>query len=211
MSSTNAKLLPGKRKASSTSSAASESCASPEHSEGKDKQEKKKLRQDSEESMNENMGLQETLEEIRAELHAARKDIKELQENMNKQTARFDVRMDQLESIVFEMRNEKDVLTAEVKTLREENKELRNKVEQCVKVDQSLKQSLNDQEQHGRQSNLRVYGVTECQGDRETVDHCVDQCVAIFTKKVGVSVSKTDNEIAHRAGRPGTGRNAMGP
>ncbi|KAL8567425.1 hypothetical protein ACOMHN_010016 [Nucella lapillus] len=96
MSSANAKLLPGKRKASSTSSAASESCASPEHSE----------------------------------------------------------------------------------------------------VDQSLKQSLNDQEQ-------RVYGVTECQGDRETVDHCVDQCVAIFTKKVGVSVSKTDIEIAHRAGKPG--------
>lgn len=204
MSSTIARYLPGKRKASSTSSA-SEACVSPEpiESKGKEKQEKKKLRQDSGDSVNDSMELQETLDEIKTELIAARKDIKELQENMNTQTARLDVRIEQLESIIFEMRNERDVLAAEVKTLREENKELQNQFDQCVKEGQKLKTELNDQEQHGRQSNLRVYGVPERRGDKETVDQCVDQCVGIFTSKVGVSVSKADIEIAHRTGKPG--------
>ena len=69
-----------------------------------------------------------------------------------------------------------------------------------------MKRDLNDQEQHGRQFNLRVCGVPERKGEKETVEECVNHCLEVFTGKVGVAVSKEDIEIAHRTGKPGGDR-----
>ncbi|KAL8563297.1 hypothetical protein ACOMHN_063959 [Nucella lapillus] len=62
---------------------------------------------------------------------------------------------------------------------------------------------MNYQEQHGRQFNVRVYGVRENQGHADTVEDCVKHCPEIFTNRVGVQVSPGDIEIAHRVGKPG--------
>lgn len=201
---------PQKRKQPSSSSV-SDTCTTPDSNKGKHRQDKKKLRQDSMNSTYEkrdsmdstadDTGIHEMLADIQKQLVnvATKEDINEI-------TARLDPRLEQLESIVFDLRNERDVLASEVKTLREENRELRDKVEQCVKEDGNIKRELNDQEQHGRQFNVRVYGVPEVQGGQETVDDCVEHCTQIFTKKIGVPLTKNDIEIAHRTGKPGGSR-----
>ncbi|KAL8598452.1 hypothetical protein ACOMHN_032729 [Nucella lapillus] len=89
----------------------------------------------------------------------------------------------------------------DVSKLRDENRELRGRLTQHGKEDGELHQQLNDQEQHGRLWNVRVYGVQE--NKEETIEDCVQKCVDIFTQKVGVTVNKSDIEMAHRSGRPG--------
>ncbi|KAL8609857.1 hypothetical protein ACOMHN_020692 [Nucella lapillus] len=75
---------------------------------------------------------------------------------------------------------------------------------QCSKVSSGLQRDLNDQEQHSRQWNLRVYGVKENQG--ESAEGCVQKCMEVFSNKVGVTVRTDDIDIAHRAGKPGGSR-----
>ncbi|KAL8572444.1 hypothetical protein ACOMHN_005590 [Nucella lapillus] len=98
---------------------------------------------------------------------------------------------------------EHDILVVEVKTLKEENKDLRNNLEQRVKEEGNMKRDMNDHEQHSRQFNVRVYGVPEVSGGTETVNDCVDRCLEVFSTKIGLPVSKADIEMAHRTGKPG--------
>ncbi|KAL8603130.1 hypothetical protein ACOMHN_059302 [Nucella lapillus] len=145
---------------------------------------------------------QEILEDIRSNM-ATKDGFRELREEMNKVTARLEVHIEQLESTVFDLRGEHDILVAEVKTLKEENKDLHNNLEQRVKEEGNMKRDMNDHEQHSRQFNVRVYGVPEVSGGTETVNDCVDRCLEVFSTKIGVPVSKADIEMAHRTGRPG--------
>ncbi|KAL8611332.1 hypothetical protein ACOMHN_013763 [Nucella lapillus] len=105
---------------------------------------------------------------------------------MNKVTARLEVHIEQLESTLFDLKGEHDILVAEVKTLKEENKDLRNNLEQRVKEEGNMKRDMNDHEQHSRQFNVRVYGVPEVSGGTETVNDCVDRCLEVFSTKIGV-------------------------
>jgi len=178
---------PQKRKQPSpSSSSVSDACASPESKKEKHRQDKKKLRQDNmdnsyerQDSMD-NGDIQEMLADIQKQIAnvATREDI-------NKITSRLDLRIEQLEGDVFELRNEKDVLAAEVKTLKEENKDLRKKLDQYVKEEENIKRSLNDQEQHGRQFNARVHGIPEVKGREETVDDCIGRCTVCSRKRSG--------------------------
>ncbi|XP_076455802.1 uncharacterized protein LOC143290334 [Babylonia areolata] len=68
----------------------------------------------------------------------------------------------------------------------------------------NLRNSINDQEQHGRQWNIRVFGVREAQG-QETAEDCLKKCLSIFTEKLEVPVSVSDIDIAHRTGKVGAG------
>ncbi|KAL8609489.1 hypothetical protein ACOMHN_038011 [Nucella lapillus] len=103
--------------------------------------------------------LQEILEDIRSNM-ATKDGFRELREEMNKVTARLEVHIEQLESTLFDLRGEHDILVVEVKTLKEENKDLRNNLEQRVKEEGNMKRDMNDHEQHSRQFNVRVYGVS---------------------------------------------------
>ena len=191
-----------KRKALSTSSS-SDSCASPVVSDvNKKKQEHKRQRQESE---GDKMAFQTTLDDIVSQLAnmPTKDDMRELRDEINKNTARTEVRIEQLESTLFEMQTQRDVLSAEIKLLREENKELRDQVSQCQKDSSSRRREVNDLEQHSRQFNLRVYGVKEAQGGKETVEDCVAHCREIFSKKIGVPVTAQDVDMAHRTGKPG--------
>ncbi|KAL8618396.1 hypothetical protein ACOMHN_050164 [Nucella lapillus] len=147
----------------------SDSCASPESDVSKDKKDRKKCKRDSEDSENSDgvdMWLQAVLEGIREEmaLFATKDDIKAITEQMNKNAARLDTRMDKLEIDLFDLKNEKGALLTEVKQLREENKTLCGQVDQCQKEAAAFKRDLNDIEQHGRHFNVRVYGVPETEG-----------------------------------------------
>ncbi|KAL8592238.1 hypothetical protein ACOMHN_030913 [Nucella lapillus] len=100
-----------------------------------------------------------------------------------------DIRSNMATKDGFRELREHDILVAEVKTLKEENKDLRNNLEQRVKEEGNMKRDMNDHEQHSRQFNVRVYGVPEVSGGTETVNDCVDRCLEVFYTKIGVPVS----------------------
>ena len=192
-----------KRKNSSTSSA-SDSCVSPE-SGSKTKQEKKKYKLGSEDDSNMEekiSAMQEMFGEMNNSIAnlSTKDDIKQLREDVEKMCASLTVKIEKLESSVYELENEKDKLNAEVRKLRGENTELKAQLSQCSKEAGLVKKDLNDQEQYGRNWNLRVYGMGEVQGE-ESVEDCAKKCVNVFSNKLGVPVTVADIEIAHRSGR----------
>ncbi|KAL8599104.1 hypothetical protein ACOMHN_007820 [Nucella lapillus] len=146
------------------------------------------------------------LEDMNAKLAtvATREDVQNVRDDMDRLTVRLTKRIDLLECSLFDLNKEKDRLSKDVSCLKAENKELHSKVMQCSKVSSGLQRDLNDQEQHYRQWNLRVYGVKENQG--ESTEDCVQKCMEVFSNKVGVTVRTDDIEIAHRAGKPGWSR-----
>ena len=201
----------GKRKQPSTSSTSSvsDSCVSPDSDSRKPKQDRKKQRQDCDDRDTEDsMEVQEALMDIRQQFEnlVTKDDVLQLKEEMAKMMDRLDGRMEKLEGEVFELKNDRDGLSAKVKKLAEENKELRGQVEQCRREERAVRRDINDHEQHGRQFNVRVYGVPEVQGKQESVEDCVLKCTNIFTSKVGVPVKGEDIEIAHRVGKAGGAR-----
>ena len=119
---------------------------------------------------------------------------------MEKITAAMQMKIEKLESSVFDLENKTDKLNTEVGKLRGGNAELRNQIEQYRKENENFKREQNEHEQHSRQWNLRVYGVPEVEGD-ESVEDCVRKCMKVFTEKVGVPVTDRDVEIAHRSGK----------
>lgn len=156
------------------------------------------------------MALQEKLDKINEKLEVlttAQQDIKQIRLDMDTLTAKLMDQIHKLEGDVFELKTDKDKLNNEVSKLKEENNNLRNQLDQHEKELKNHRLAQNEMEQHGRQWNLWVYGVKEeQQGKTESVTDCVRKCTDIFTEKVGVPVAAEDIEIAHRSGRPGTGR-----
>jgi hypothetical protein len=166
------------------------------------------------------MALQKSLEDIKKqstdmvtkeyiknqlENMVTKEDIKSLKEDMNKVVANLTNRMDKLESDVFDPHTQKDKLGAEVVKLRGENMELKGQLEQRSKESNIIKQAQNDNEQHGRQWNIRVYGIAEATTD-EPVSVCIKMCVSVIKEKVGVEVTEKDIELAHRTGKRGGAR-----
>lgn len=218
------KYLSNKRKTLSSSSA-SDSCTSPESDnkpsgEKEVGRERKKQKRDSAGSVSEEeMSVKESLEELKGWLgeqlvglstkddtKALVDEVARMREDMNSTARRLEDKMDKLEGEIFDLKNEKDALKTEVDKLREENRDLHRKIEQSKKENVSVRGVINDHEQHGRQFNLRVFGIPEVKTGSEDVGDCVKKCVDVFSNKVGVKVEEQDVEMAHRIGRPGGGR-----
>ena len=176
-------------------------------------QESKKQRQGSSTSQDGDMALQETMAEIQAAMTklatkedllqlAAKEDVSALRRDMDKLVTTLTTRIEKMESEIFQVHEEKDRLKGEVSRLRGENADLQGRLQQQQKEAREVRAQVNDQEQHGRQWNLRVFGVQEAQGqDQETTEACAERCLGIFTAKLGVPVQAADLEIAHRTGK----------
>lgn len=161
-------------------SSASDTASSPELL--KTKQEKKKQKQETvcEADKDCGMALQEKLEEINRKLEllsTTQQDIKQIRLDMDKLTSRLTEQVNKLEGDVFNLQTDKDRLNKEVGSLKEENSKLRNQLDQQGKELRNHRLAQNDNEQHGRQWNLRVFGVKEeQQGKTESVSDCVRKC-----------------------------------
>ncbi|KAL8610697.1 hypothetical protein ACOMHN_047266 [Nucella lapillus] len=147
---------------------------------------------------------------------ATKEDVSKLEEkienlrgDMESLCACFSTRFEKLEGSVFELECERDKLKADVAKLRGENTGIQQRMVQQTKEISDLKCGANDQEQYGRLWNLRVFGVQESKG--ETTEDCVNKCVKSFSKKLGVPVSSSDVEIAHRTGRVTSGTGSSKP
>ena len=158
----------------------------------------------------EDMSVQEKLDIIMNKLEqieGVKNEISQLRSEMEKLTDRAMERMDKIESDVFDLKANQDRLGSEITKLQEENTSLRSQLNQ-QKIDlANCKFVENEAEQHGRSWNVRVFGIKEGgQGKVETTADCVTKVTTLFTEKLGVAVTGEDIEVAHRTGKPGTGR-----
>ena len=84
-----------------------------------------------------------------------------------------------------EMINEAiDPLQEEMKALKEEN--------------QRLKLQIDEVEQYGRRSLIRVSGIPEIKGENTT------EKILEVTSKAGIDIDRRDIELSHRVGKPGS-------
>ena len=68
--------------------------------------------------------------------------------------------------------------------------------------DRRIKQNereMNDLQQYSRRWNLRVFKVPE--KEKETAADCTAKVCAIFSDKVGILITASDIEVAHRTGQ----------
>ena len=192
----------GKRQLLSSSSA-SDDCASSPEVKGRAKQleQNKKLKTGTD-SMEESMTLKDAVNELKDSMKmlASKTDVVQLRDEMERLRNTLSNRIDKLEGSIFNLENERDQLKEETKRLKKENAEFQQQLTQHTKATADLRRSLNDQEQHHRQWNLRVYGIKEAVG--ETAEDCAEKCRAIFSTQLGVPTAESDIEVAHRSGKP---------
>ena len=71
----------------------------------------------------------------------------------------------------------------------------------CYRQNRRIKQNereLNDLQQYSRRWNLRVFKVPE--KEKETAADCTAKVCAIFSDKVGIPITASDIQVAHRTG-----------
>lgn len=129
--------------------------------------------------------IQELRNGVRGEIDKVRADFERVSESMKD-------RCEQLESRLFDVEEKLDKVLEENKVLKKENSELKE-------MNQKTQTDINDLEQYGRRWNLRLFNVTEKQG--ETADDVARKACSVFTDLVGVATTANDLEACHRVGR----------
>ena len=202
----------GKRKAAPSSSSTSES-DSPNISQS---HKNSKISDSFEESETlSKMSIQETLESLQSSmlLLCTKDDIRQLREWVSEEVGKMrselrsmgvkiGERCEVIEARCHDVEVKLDALEKENERTRKENENLKNEI---IRVKNSVmsklaetKSNLNDLEQYGRHSNLRVFNVGEERGERS--DETVKKVCKLFTDFVGVNVGPGDLEACHRVG-----------
>ena len=90
-------------------------------------------------------------------------------------------------------------LESEVKTLKKVNETATGMIKQQDRRIKQNERELNDLQQYSRRWNLRVFKVPE--KEKETAVDCTAKVCTIFSDKVGIPITASDIEVAHRTGQ----------
>ena len=119
-----------------------------------------------------------------------------------------------LEQVALNMKEETEKMHSEMFDLRNENDSLKKRVALLekrvtenyesiglshLKVDMT-KDNLDDLEQHGRLSTVRIYGIDD-KNKYEDVNTSTDLALQLFNEKLGMDIDDSEISIAHRLGR----------
>ena len=116
-------------------------------------------------------------------------------------TKTFMEKLEKLEGRLFETEVKAEKLESEVKSLKKVNETATGMIKQQDRRIRQNERELNDLRQYSRRWNLRVFKVPE----KETAADCTEKVCAIFSDKVGIPITASDIEVAHRTGqRSGT-------
>lgn len=112
--------------------------------------------------------------------------------------SKYEKTVELLQSRVYELEIKSDRLETTVKDQAAEITSLRQDLTIANNNALKAKQMAVQNQQHSRKSNVRVYGVKECE---EQYEDCVEVVQTLFEEKLGVTLSKEDIDAAHRVGR----------
>lgn len=131
------------------------------------------------------MATQAALDNITQKLNelATKGDLQNL-------TTLFMDKIQQLETRLYGLETERDILKTDVEKVKRENVALRAEISS---LRSSVSKEFNNTEQYSRRWNLRVFGIKQTQNEDVT-----EKCIKLFTEKVGVTTRADDVQVAHR-------------
>ena len=182
---------------SNHSSTADESDVSISSENDSKKQEKKRINTVVEDS---DMAVQAALNNIsrRLDTLATKVDVEQMRDEVKCLTKTFMEKLEKLEGRLFDTEVKVEKLESEVKSLKKVNETATGIKQQDRRINQNERE-LNDLQQYSRRWNLRVFKVPE--KEKETAADCTAKVCAIFSDKVGIPITASDIEVAHRTGQ----------
>ena len=161
------------------------------------KQEKKRMNTVVEDS---DMVVQTALDNISKRLNtlATKVDVEQMWDEVKCLTKTFMEKLEKLEGRLFETEVKAEKLESEVKSLKKVNETATGTIKQQDRRIKQNERELNDLQQYSRRWNLRVFKVPE---EKETAADCTAKVCAIFSDKVGIPITASDIEVAHRTGQ----------
>lgn len=146
------------------------------------------------------MALQETIDALNKKIDclATKADIESIKGEIKELTDSFMKKIEMLEGRVFEMECRADTLQKENKFLSQKYDKLTEQIKAQTFQIQEQTKAMNDLQQYSRRMNLRVYKIPE-----ENKEDCSKKIANIITEKMGVSVTESDIDVAHRSGIKG--------
>ena len=182
---------------SNHSSTADESVVSISSENDSKKQEKKRMNTVVEDS---DMAVQAALNNIsrRLDTLATKVDVEQMRDEVKCLTKAFMEKLEKLEGRLFDTEVKAEKLESEVKSLKKVNETATGIIKQQDRRTNQNERELNDLQQYSRRWNLRVFKVPE--KEKETAADCTAKVCAIFSDKVGIPITASDIQVAHRTG-----------
>ena len=146
------------------------------------------------------MAVQAALDNISRHLDtlATKVDVEQMWDEVKCLTKTFTEKLEKLEGRLFDTEVKADKLESEVKSLKKVNETATGIIKQQDRRITQSERKLNDLQQYSRRWNLRVFKVPEM--EKETAADCTAKVCAIFSDKVGIPITASDTEVAHRTG-----------
>ena len=147
------------------------------------------------------MAVQAALDNIskRLDTLATKVDVEQMRDEVRCLTKTFMEKLEKLEGRLFETEVKAEKLESEVKSLKKVNETATGMIKQQDRRIKQNERELNDLQQYSRRWNLRVFKVPE--KEKETAADCTAKVCAIFSDKVGIPITASDIEVAHRTGQ----------
>ena len=147
------------------------------------------------------MVVQTALDNIskRLDTLATKVDVEQMRDEAKCLTKTFMEKLEKLEGRLFETEVKAEKLESEVKSLKKVNETATGMIKQQDRRIKQNERELNDLQQCSRRWNLRVFKVPE--KEKETAADCTAKVCAIFSDKVGIPITASDIEVAHRTGQ----------
>ena len=113
----------------------------------------------------------------------------------------FDEKFQIQDGKIFELQQENDGLKMEVKRLRKQCENDKDLLTALHSSSKRCENNINDLEQYGRRSIIRVWGIPEDTGQVRNED-CSRKIVELLRNRLGMDISAKDIDAAHRVGKP---------
>ena len=180
------------------SSTADESDVSISSENDSKKQEKKRMNTVVEDS---DMAVQAALDNIskRLDTLATKVDVEQMRDEVKCLTETFMEKLEKLEGRLLDTEVKAEKVESEVKSLKKVNETATGMIKQQDRRIKQNERKLNDVQQYSRRWNLRVFKVPE--KEKETAADCTAKVCAIFSDKVGIPITASDIQVAHRTGQ----------
>ena len=118
----------------------------------------------------------------------------------NNTTTEMALQLQYLESQLFEVREQLDRTTADVKILTQCNDGLKAELDHEKHKSTILRTNMNELEQYSRRNNVRIFGLRD-NNKNESSDQTEALVRDLFRNKLHLNFSPSDFEICHRIGR----------
>ena len=135
--------------------------------------------------------LQKTLLTLasKSDFELLRGEIEKIRNEIGQFSTAVHERIDKVEAKVFDVEQKMDIVVGENKKLLEENEKLTQRIFETER-------GLNDLEQYGRRSNLKVFNIPE--DTNETSEISTNKVCDKITNIMGVKTTPDDIEVCHR-------------